>query len=95
MFSLDGKNAIVTGGTRGIGLAIARGFLESDATVTICSRKQESVDGALNELSAHDDNLQGITAHVGKPEDLERLIAAAEERFGTVNVLVNNAGTNP
>ena len=94
-FSLDGKNAIVTGGTRGIGLAIARGLLESGATVTICSRKQKNVDGAINELSEHDATLQGIAAHVGMPEDLERLIAAAVEQFGSVNVLVNNAGTNP
>jgi dehydrogenase/reductase SDR family protein 4 len=94
-FSLDGKNAIVTGGTRGIGLAIARGFLEAGANVTICSRKQENVESAIAELSDHAANLQGVAAHVGNPDDLERLIAAAEERFGSVHVLVNNAGTNP
>jgi dehydrogenase/reductase SDR family protein 4 len=94
-FDLTGKNAIVTGATRGIGLAIARGFAELGATVTICGRKQETVDAALGELGFLKDKLQGVVAHVGKTEDVERLISAAEEKFGRVNVLVNNAGTNP
>lgn len=94
-FSLTAKNAIVTGATRGIGLAIARGFLEAGAKVTICSRKQENVDAALAELSEHEGNVQGVAAHVGKADDVERLIAAAEERFGSIGILVNNAGTNP
>lgn len=93
--SLSGRNAIITGGTRGIGLAIARGFLEAGAAVTIAGRKQEGIDAALAELKDHAGQVQGIAAHVGKPEDIERLVAAAEERFGGVNVLVNNAGTNP
>ena len=94
-FSMKGSNAVVTGATRGIGLAIARGFLESGATVTLCGRKQEGVDDALADLSDHASNVLGVAAHVGKVEDIERLIASAEERFGPVNTLVNNAGTNP
>ena len=94
-FSMKGSNAVVTGATRGIGLAIARGFLESGATVTLCGRKQEGVDDALADLSDRASNVLGVAAHVGKVEDIERLIASAEERFGPVNTLVNNAGTNP
>jgi len=94
-FSLKGHNAIITGGTRGIGLAIANGYLDAGATVTICSRKQDGVDSALSELAEHGDRVQGVAAHVGKSDDLERLIAASEERFGPVTQLVNNAGTNP
>lgn len=94
-FSLSGSNAIITGGTRGIGLAIAQGFLEAGAKVTICSRKQDSVDGALAELKDFEGSVQGVTAHVGKTEDLEQLISSAEDQFGPVNILVNNAGTNP
>ena len=93
-FSLEGKNAIITGATRGIGLAIAKGFLASGATVTICSRKPENVESAIAELDSAD-KVVGTAVHVGKNEDVERLIHEAEERFGPVNILVNNAGTNP
>jgi dehydrogenase/reductase SDR family protein 4 len=94
-FDLSGKNAIVTGATRGIGLAIARAFAEAGATVTICGRKQETVDAAIAELGAVKPKVQGVAAHVGKTEDIARLIEEAESKFGHVNVLINNAGTNP
>lgn len=86
-FQLTGKNAIITGGTRGIGLAIARGFLEAGANVTICSRKQENVDAALAELDTRAENIHGVAAHVGKAEDLERMVSSAEQRFGQPDIL--------
>lgn len=92
-FSLAGKHAIVTGGTRGIGLAIAASYLEAGAKVTVCSRKQEGVDAAVAELNS--ENVQGFAVHVGKPDDITRLIETSQEKFGPANVLVNNAGTNP
>ena len=92
---LADRIALVTGASRGIGLAIARGLAESGATVTICGRKQETVDAAVAELGQPAEKVQGVAAPVGKNEDLERLLAAAEKKFGPVNVLVNNAGTNP
>jgi NAD(P)-dependent dehydrogenase (short-subunit alcohol dehydrogenase family) len=91
---LAGKSALVTGATRGIGLAIAKGFLESGASVTICGRKPESVAAAVTELG-HPQKCFGVAAHVGKPEELDRLVLEAEARFGQIHVLVNNAGTNP
>jgi NAD(P)-dependent dehydrogenase (short-subunit alcohol dehydrogenase family) len=94
-FSLQGKHALVTGGTRGIGLAIAKGFLESGALVTICGRKEGGVENALESLSDYSEQVLGVASHVGKPQDVERLLGAATERFGPVGVLVNNAGTNP
>lgn len=95
MFSVEGKNVIVTGSSRGIGLAIAKGFVAGGATVTITGRKQEGIDEALKEFSDTPDKVQGVAGHVGKAEDLENLLKAAEDKFGPVNVLVNNAGTNP
>jgi NAD(P)-dependent dehydrogenase (short-subunit alcohol dehydrogenase family) len=94
-FSLAGKNAIVTGATRGIGLAIAQGFLQAGASVTICGRKQESVDAAVAEIGNSNGKLHGVAAHVGKADELNNLVNEAEAKFGPVNVLVNNAGTNP
>lgn len=94
-FSLEGHNAIITGSTRGIGLAMAKSFLDAGATVTLCGRKQEGVDGALAELSTSSDRVCGLVAHVGQSESLAALVEAARQRFGTVDVLVNNAGTNP
>jgi len=94
-FSLTGKHALITGGTRGIGLAIAESYLRAGAKVTICSRKQEGVDAALAELKDHADNVFGTTAHVGKAEEIGKLIEAARDKFGPISVLVNNAGTNP
>ncbi|MFV2069433.1 MAG: SDR family NAD(P)-dependent oxidoreductase [Pirellulales bacterium] len=94
-FTLQDRHALVTGGTRGIGLAIAHGFLEAGARVTVCGRKQVGISAALGELSPFTDRVHGVPADVGCPEDLGRLVKEAEARFGPIDVLVNNAGTNP
>lgn len=93
-FSMTGKHALVTGGTRGIGLAIAKGFSAAGAQVTIVSRKQENVANALQEWDASAEVL-GIPAHVAVAEDRVKLLDQAESQFGPIHVLVNNAGTNP
>jgi NAD(P)-dependent dehydrogenase (short-subunit alcohol dehydrogenase family) len=94
-FSLAGKHALITGGTRGIGLAVAGGLAEAGARVTICSRKAENVQAALQQLSAHAAQLHGVAAHVGRSADIEPLVDDAQARFGPIQILVNNAGTNP
>jgi NAD(P)-dependent dehydrogenase (short-subunit alcohol dehydrogenase family) len=95
--TLEGKVAVVTGGSRGIGEAIARAFVAHGARIAIASRKAEGVAAAA-EAIAKDygaDRVFGVAAHVGKEEDCTRLVRDAIARFGKVDVLVNNAGTNP
>jgi NAD(P)-dependent dehydrogenase (short-subunit alcohol dehydrogenase family) len=93
---LAGKIAIVTGGSRGIGEAIATSFVEEGATVVIVSRKQEGLDAAVGRISGErGDSVVPYACHMGRPEEIEKLFEWATERFGVPNVLVNNAATNP
>jgi len=92
-YGLDGKVAIVTGGSRGIGLDLAKTFLDQGASIVICGRKQEGLDAAVAELDA-DDRVLAVSAHVAKEADVDRLFDLAVERFGRVDVLVNNVGMN-
>ncbi len=94
-FSLDGRHALVTGGTRGIGLAIVKGYLEAGARVTFCGRKQEGIDEALTALADFKDRVCGVVSHIGRTEEQDALLEASQRAFGSVDVLVNNAGTNP
>ena len=89
---LDGKVALVTGASKGIGRAIATSFAESGAKVMLSSRKQDQLEEAA---SAIDGETAVFAAHAGKVEDGEAAIAATIERFGSLDILVNNAATNP
>jgi NAD(P)-dependent dehydrogenase (short-subunit alcohol dehydrogenase family) len=96
--SLRDKTALVTGGSRGIGLAIATRFLEAGAKVMISSRTPEDLaeatDGLVRGGGARD-RVAWTAAHVGRPEDAQRCVAETVARFGSIDILVNNAGTNP
>ena len=94
MNTLEGRVALVTGGSKGIGFAIARSFLRAGAAVVISSRKKEALDTASESLRELGDVL-AVPANAGSPEDAERCVAAAMERFGRLDILVNNAATNP
>jgi NAD(P)-dependent dehydrogenase (short-subunit alcohol dehydrogenase family) len=93
MITLAGKVAVVTGGSRGIGEAIARAFVEAGAKVVVASRKIEGVSGVATSIGA--DHALAVAAHTGKEADCVALVDAAVKRFGKVDVLVNNAATNP
>jgi NAD(P)-dependent dehydrogenase (short-subunit alcohol dehydrogenase family) len=89
---LTGRTAIITGASRGIGLAIAQQLADAGANVVLTSRKQESADAAAAQLGA---NALGVAAHSVDEDAAQRCIDLALERFGSVDILVNNAGTNP
>lgn len=94
LFDVSGKSVLVTGGSRGIGLMIARGFLEAGARVLISSRKAEQLEAAAAELAALGD-VHAHAADMTDPEGVEVLATAARERFGGgLDVLVNNAGAS-
>jgi NAD(P)-dependent dehydrogenase (short-subunit alcohol dehydrogenase family) len=91
LFDVSGKTALVTGGSRGIGLMIARGLVEAGVRVIISSRKIPDVQDAAKQLAALGD-CYAIPADVSSPQGASDLAQATRERFGELNILVNNAG---
>lgn len=87
-----GRTAIITGASRGIGLAIGQRLAEAGANVVLTSRDQESADAAAAQVTG---NALGVAAHVADDDAAQRCINATLERFGSIDILVNNAGTNP
>jgi NAD(P)-dependent dehydrogenase (short-subunit alcohol dehydrogenase family) len=95
-FDLVGKVAIVTGGSRGLGRAIAQGFAEAGADVVIASRKLDACQqGAQHITDTTGRAATGIACHVGHWQDCDALIDATLDQFGRIDVLVNNAGMSP
>lgn len=94
-FSLTGKVALVTGGTRGIGRAIALEFARAGATVVVASRKQDAVDATIEELKAAGPGASGIALNVSKPGEPARMVEHVISSFGALDILVNNAAVNP
>lgn len=92
MTDLKGRTAIVTGASRGIGLAIAQRLAEAGANVVLTSRDQESADAAAAQVNG---NALGVAAHVAEDGAARHCIDLTVERFGGIDILVNNAGTNP
>ena len=94
---LDGRNAIVTGASQGLGVAIARAYVEAGASVLVCARDAALLDRARAEIAAPARDGQVVIAHaadVSRPDHVARLAAAALEAFGRLDILVNNAGVH-
>jgi NAD(P)-dependent dehydrogenase (short-subunit alcohol dehydrogenase family) len=90
--SLDGKVALVTGASKGIGRAIAASYAEAGASVMLSSRKQDALDEAAATMTGA---VATFAANAGEPEQADACVQATLERFGRLDVLVNNAATNP
>ena len=91
MGEFSGKRVLITGGSRGIGLGLARFFVEKQARVAICGRKEANLNQAKASLGGE---VLAVPAHLGKVEDVERLLAAVQGEFEGLDVLINNVGMN-
>lgn len=94
-FNLDGKVAIITGASKGIGEAIARGLAHAGAKVTISSRKQEGITRVAHDIQSSGGEAIAQQAHMGDSDQVAALVAKTLETWGRVDIAVNNAGTNP
>lgn len=89
---LKNKTAVVTGGTRGIGLAIVRKYLENGANVAVAGSRKESVDKALAQLNEYGERVMGIWPDLCSPAAVAEAFVSVKERFGSLDILANNAG---
>jgi len=94
-FDFSGKVVLITGASRGIGEAVANAFCELGAFVVLTSRKQEALDKVCEGLKDKAGKACAIACHVGKEEDRKKLVDDVIQRFGKIDVLINNAATNP
>lgn len=88
------KTAIVTGGTRGIGLAIVKKYLANGANVAVAGSRQETVDNALAQLTEYEGRVMGICPDLCDPDAVAEAFAAVREKFGSLDILANNAGVS-
>ena len=95
MFDLSGKVALVTGASRGIGEAIAKAYAERGADVIVSSRKQPACEEVAEAIRTAGGKARAIACHIGDMEALNALFAEVQSRYGRLDVLVNNAATNP
>ena len=94
-FDLTGKTALITGASRGIGAAVARLYAQFGAHVIVSSRKIVNIQPVVDDIIAAGGQATGIACHIGDPDAIASLMAQIKEQFGRLDILVNNAATNP
>ena len=94
-FSLTGKVALITGGSRGIGRATALGFAWAGADVVVTSRKLPDLEEVAGEIRGLGRKSLAVAAHIGRMDEISALVDKVREEFGRIDILVNNAGTSP
>ena len=92
LFNLEGQTALVTGGSRGLGLQIAESLGEAGAKIVLSSRKAGDLEEAAAHLQAKGITTSWVAADASNPEDAKRVVAEAMQRLGQIDILVNNAG---
>ena len=95
LFQLDGKVALITGASRGIGRAIAELLAEQGAHVIVTSRKADDCEAVAADIAAAGGSAEGLACHIGDLDQITGTVAAVRERHGRLDILVNNAATNP
>ena len=93
--SLEGKVALITGGSRGIGRATALAFARAGADIALVSRKLPDLEKAAEEIKETGRRVLTVSAHMGHAEEIGNVVTGVKEEFGKIDILVNNAGTNP
>ena len=94
LFDLAGRTAIVTGGSRGIGKEMAEGLAEAGANLMLCARRAEWLDETVRQFEDRGFNVAGVACDVAKSEEVTAVVEQTVERFGAVDILINNAGTS-
>ena len=94
LFDLSGRVAIVTGGSRGLGLEMAEGFAEAGASLMLCARREEWLRPAVEELRGRGFRVEGALCDVSNPEHVQAVVDRTMEAFGQVDILLNNAGVS-
>ncbi len=92
LFDLAGKTAIVTGGSRGIGKEMAEALAEAGANLMLCARRREWLNETINEFAGRGFAVEGMVCDVASPDEVQAVVDSATGRFGTVDILINNAG---
>ncbi|HEX4346048.1 MAG TPA: glucose 1-dehydrogenase [Vicinamibacterales bacterium] len=92
LFDLSGRTAIVTGGSRGLGLEMAEGLAEAGARLMLCARRDEWLRPAVDDLKAHGFAAEGMRCDVSKPADVQAVVAKTMAAYGQIDILINNAG---
>jgi NAD(P)-dependent dehydrogenase (short-subunit alcohol dehydrogenase family) len=94
-FSLEGKVALVTGASRGIGQAIALGLARAGADVALASRKLPELENVADEIRKLGKKSLAVASHIGRMDEIGNLVSKVKDEFGRIDILVNNAATNP
>jgi gluconate 5-dehydrogenase len=94
LFDLKGKTAIVTGGSRGIGKEMAEALAEAGAKLMLCARRAEWLDETVNDFRTKGFNVEGMTCDVARPNEVEAVVGSTKQKFGSVDILINNAGVS-